>query len=397
MAGAGLSVVDYMDPKTPTFFEMVLSDTVSKTLRPAFLHLLSTYARHSQNIGAVGMYLLSYGEEVFFALRSVIDGYYIFFEEATFLEDFYGLKRAGSDSPEWVRELFQDDIFVGPEKPLSSNQLFVCYVDECVLPYVRVKLDTFYESLVEKSYVAINTGASPPIVPKVHWELSIKSFRSVARWLAFYFEKVFFKAYPALSSLAEGSSFVMQILYLFGATKHFTPLSYIFQIIMVRRQTVPNFVGAFIKHEEQYMKTTEILDMPTVPPPKSWAASIRDTILNRETPRLLLMFTVMGLKGLEWWYSDQVQVARDEVSMKSKVIPPPPKMRMPLAMESNKIVVKDASKCPLCTEARVNATSTPAGYVFCYKCIHDYVENHGRCPMTGIQCDIANLRKLFEN
>ena len=61
---AGLSVVG-LDPLTPTFFEMVLCDSLTRTARPAFLHLLSTIARRTTNVGSLGMYMLSFREEVY--------------------------------------------------------------------------------------------------------------------------------------------------------------------------------------------------------------------------------------------------------------------------------------------------------------------------------------------
>ena len=63
-------------------------------------------------MGNIGMYMLGYSEEVFLILKSMIDGYYIIFEEATWFEDFYGLKRCSERPPTWVAEHLQDHIYV---------------------------------------------------------------------------------------------------------------------------------------------------------------------------------------------------------------------------------------------------------------------------------------------
>jgi hypothetical protein len=52
--------------------------------------------------------------------------------------------------------------------------------------------------------------------------------------------------------------------------------------------------------------------------------------------------------------------------------------------------------CPLCQEPRVNPTACVSGYVFCYKCIVDFVKKEGICPVTGRECNITNLIRLYE-
>ena len=157
---AGLSVVG-LDPLTPTFFEMVLCDSLTRTARPAFLHLLSTIARRTTNVGSLGMYMLSFSEEVFVLLRTLIDGYYIMYEEATWFEDFYGLKRCSERPPEWVGEHLRDDLYIGPEPPLVKLQLQGVFIDEIILPYIKVKLDAYYDSLLEKAFDRKISGAGP--------------------------------------------------------------------------------------------------------------------------------------------------------------------------------------------------------------------------------------------
>jgi len=33
--------------------------------------------------------------------------------------------------------------------------------------------------------------------------------------------------------------------------------------------------------------------------------------------------------------------------------------------------------------------------VFCYPCIHAYVEAHGRCPVTLMPAELDDIRKLY--
>ena len=103
---AGLSVVG-LDPLTPTYFEMVLCDSLTRTARPAFLHLLSTFARRTSNVGNIGMYMLGYSEEVVFDSK-VYDRWVLHhFEEATWFEDFYGLKRCSERPPHGLLNIYR--------------------------------------------------------------------------------------------------------------------------------------------------------------------------------------------------------------------------------------------------------------------------------------------------
>jgi peroxin-12 len=399
VSSAGLSVKDFLDPTTPTFFEMTMADGVVRSLRPAFLHMLSAYARSSRNIGMVGMYILGYNEEVFLLLRSIVDGYYLRNEEATFIEDFYGLKRAPTLSPQWVREHLEDDKLVGPVPPLTRMQLWASYADECALPYVKVKLEAYYESLAENEYVRRASGTplllEEPAV-KICWnEFSLRSARSLVRRVAQLLKKGFYRMYPVFLSLSETCTFALQVLYLFGATKCYTPLMFLMRITMARRQTVPDFPGAFIRHEADFARTSQQLNIKTVLPDRTWRQWLRENVLTPATPRYLLFLFVCSLKGVEWWYSEQVQSAREESGSAIKMVPPPPVKTV--VRDEQLQDIRDPFKCPLCKKKRVNPTASPSGFVFCYACIHEHLESDGTCPVSGLACSIADLRKLYES
>ena len=55
----------------------------------------------------------------------------------------------------------------------------------------------------------------------------------------------------------------------------------------------------------------------------------------------------------------------------------------------------DPSLCPLCRKDRVNHTLIPSGYVFCYPCIYNHVQNHETCPVTNQRTTPDQLRKIY--
>jgi hypothetical protein len=57
----------------------------------------------------------------------------------------------------------------------------------------------------------------------------------------------------------------------------------------------------------------------------------------------------------------------------------------------------DLSLCPICKQQRKNDTAlSVSGFVFCYKCIFQYLKRHGMCPITRIPAKVQNLVCLYD-
>ena len=118
------------------------------------------------------------------------------------------------------------------------------------------------------------------------------------------------------------------------------------------------------------------------------------------SPRLLLdslnvilPTAIFFVKFLEWWYSPSSQ-ARALSSSRTGPAVPPPRLAKP---HPQGVAVDGAAygMCPLCRKGLANATALPSGYVFCYRCAHDWVEKEGRCPVTLVRARMWQLRKIL--
>lgn len=109
--------------------------------------------------------------------------------------------------------------------------------------------------------------------------------------------------------------------------------------------------------------------------------------------RLLLPTAIFFIKFLEWWYSPNSPAKALSVSPLGPVIPPP--RMLPPHPQGVFVDPEHYGQCPLCEKAINNATALPSGYVFCYRCIHDYVDENHQCPVTLQPSRITQLRKVL--
>lgn len=109
--------------------------------------------------------------------------------------------------------------------------------------------------------------------------------------------------------------------------------------------------------------------------------------------KVLLPTAIFFVKFLEWWYSPSSPARALSTSPLGPPIPPPRLLRphpQGLAVDRTKY-----GECPVCRGPIANATALPSGYVFCYRCAHDQVEKHGRCPVTLLPASVWQLRKVL--
>lgn len=103
-----------------------------------------------------------------------------------------------------------------------------------------------------------------------------------------------------------------------------------------------------------------------------------------------LPFLVFAFKFAEW-YSQTAAVTQ------TKPIPSPPPPPS-IGQRGDFTLPLDKTICPICGDARTNpAALSCSGFVFCYPCIHSYVEEHSRCPITSLPSRLLDIRRIYES
>ena len=122
---------------------------------------------------------------------------------------------------------------------------------------------------------------------------------------------------------------------------------------------------------------------------------------------------LVGFKLLEWYFSaDTQERLAPRRRQGDEILPPPQPPALPAAGDSGQMqslpsspssrpvivsLPKDKSLCPLCLKPRVNAAVSSGGYVFCYPCLFEHVnEASPTCPITNIPCSVEQIRRVFE-
>lgn len=103
---------------------------------------------------------------------------------------------------------------------------------------------------------------------------------------------------------------------------------------------------------------------------------------------ILLEIVSFSLQFSHKWYNSSYK-SRNKFGNRSKN-PPPPFMNT-----SNLPQIPDGI-CPLCWNTINNPTASAiSGYVYCWRCIMNHLENQQTCPMTGYAMSIEDLVRIY--
>eukprot|EP00002_Diphylleia_rotans_P036850 TRINITY_DN8170_c0_g2_i5.p1 TRINITY_DN8170_c0_g2~~TRINITY_DN8170_c0_g2_i5.p1 ORF type:complete len:184 (+),score=30.30 TRINITY_DN8170_c0_g2_i5:297-848(+) len=180
---------------------------------------------------------------------------------------------------------------------------------------------------------------------------------------------------------------VYQVAYLYERTKYYSPILHLLKI-EVRRASAEDMLLDQNRLEKQRRTAVGRIQGNSI-----FATLLRNFVntwyfLSNQTANIIPVIFIL-FRFFAWWYS-----VENQLPTKSLPIPPPPEkvQRAAGGIEPNLA----GNMCPLCRSHRTNPTMCPSGYVFCYPCIHDYVSQYNRCPVTHLATSVDVLRKLYE-
>ncbi|KAI0310671.1 Pex12 amino terminal region-domain-containing protein [Amylostereum chailletii] len=360
------------DPLKPSLFELVAQEQLRDLLQPALKYVLSVFA---QRYPRYLIRIVNRHEEFYALIMLFVERHYLRAHNASFSENFYGLKRRR-------RPLFETERAraavggVPPEERLRTREIWRSLVFLVGIPYLRAKAQDYYEDLgggIDSDILEDGGGRHIRA-------LTEETFKGRLR-------RAYKALYPWINMSYEAWLLAHNVAYLFDKTPFYRPwLSWIG--VDLRRLGI-----------DDYRLAAMAAQKVNAPEAKKTALQYLRSILFRSPStflnslRLLLPTAIFFIKFLEWWYSPSSPARALSTSPQGPAIPPP---RM-LPPHPRGIPVKGLQygMCPLCRKPLANATALPSGYVFCYRCAYDQVEKDGHCPVTLLPARTWQLRKVL--
>jgi hypothetical protein len=229
-------------------------------------------------------------------------------------------------------------------------------------------------------------------------------------------ERKFLNLYPYFRKFLIGIHFFFQFRYMIGRSVFFDPYSQAMGLVLRRvTQADQQAPTRAVTDEEENNNGQPFKPHSLVSQAPSKAESAKRKVafwlLSAAAIRLLARIRrirVDHVVGRDALSSPQTrpmsnertqtspQSAFEKIASKESLHPPPP---LPAQGQSKLLLTmaqRSPEKCPLCRQPRVNPTASTGGYVFCLKCLSNYVNERGKCPVTGKDCPPSRIVPLFE-
>lgn len=406
------------DDQKPSLFE-VLSEQQLNSLLPPTLRYLLTVATHRHP-----RYLLralNSFDELYALLMLLVERHYLRTRGGSFTENFYGLKRekalrgevprASMAAPHLVRETLQ----------LTSKDVWMNLAVLVGVPYLKRKLDEGHEINAPRALL----GAAYTRMPE---NPTLRDrFLHYYRWFLT-------NIYPSVNAAYYFAMLAFNLAYLFDRTKYHNPLMWLIGT-RVRRMTAADYqaIDALSAKSKADGRPGQSLFSP-----RNMGSKLLSSL------SIALPMSIFALKFLEWWYQSDFAKQLTRKATENIELPPPiisglmskylkkpaeadddekqqQQQQQDLEAQDGEITAtdapvakasrlpihvvsypKDSSLCPICLGDIVTPTACQTGVVYCYTCIHRWIEGihpnqeefmkdkegiwesgQGRCAVTG--------------
>lgn len=370
------------NPLRPSLFELFAQDALDALLAPSLRHIISTLGR-----GRV-----TYADELAAGLLLLMQHHHLSRYDASIAEHFYGLLRhtAGGDAP------------------LRRTHTWRSLAMLVGLPYVARKiLAAATAPAAASAAVAPDMSAdarpagAPPRSSGPHRTLRVAAgvARSAAQGLL--------QAQPLARIRRAWLALCMlyQLAYLFGRTRYFSPALHLCGVYLQRAIASDRMA--------QEMSAAERL--------RSTGRVHRALSATVETFRALLPVAMFFLQFLEWHFALQQHGTlspldrgpgpgpRSDALAADGLLADPDQLLLLLDASTGFTPARPefpppppppaqcaAGTCPICRRVLAHPTVLAvSGYAFCFSCLHAFLQEHARCPVTGLPATAEQMVRLF--
>jgi hypothetical protein len=190
-----------------------------------------------------------------------------------------------------------------------------------------------------------------------------------------------YRSLPMLQSAYSMASTSQQIAYMFGATRHYSPVMALLDI-----------------HYEKVRGRSSTATSPSAstPTPAVTASNSGSNQYRGVDMNTILIGLLLCVKAVDFLTRNAHNFTGDAEGVGIRgsdggVYTP----SIPDNSSSSTASQRDG-KCPLCKQSPSGPCAAPSGNVFCYTCLRDSIENNGGlCPVSGLDCSFDDIIQIF--
>ncbi|TWU76634.1 ubiquitin-protein ligase peroxin 12 [Metarhizium rileyi] len=394
------------DDKKPSLFEVLSEQQLNGLLPPTLRYLLTVATqRHPRYL----LRILNSFDELYALSMLVVERHYLRTRGGSFTENFYGLKREKALRGEIPRASISAPNLVRETLKLSTSDVWTNLAVLVGVPYLKRKLDESYEVNAPRALL----GSAYTRMPETP---------TVKDRILHYYRWFLTHIYPSVNAAYYFAILAFNLGYLFDRTKYHNPLMWLIGT-RLRRMTGADYLAIDALSQP---------DPGNRPGPRSIFSLSELGSKALSSLSLLLPMSIFALKFLEWWHQSDFAKQLSRKATEHIDLPPPivngvAKITRSVEDQSDEHGHKDvvcaenapiatpsmlpiyvvstpqnSSQCPICQDEIVTPTACQTGVVYCYTCIHrwiegthdkqeNFMEKHkgmwesgiGRCAVTG--------------
>jgi peroxin-12 len=417
------------DGQKPSLFEVLSEQQLSSLLPPSLRYLLAVATHRNPRYL---LRVLNSFDELYALLMLIVERHYLLTHGGGFTENFYGLKREKALSVgEIPRANISTPALVREKLKLTTADVWKNLAVMVGIPYLKRKLDESYEINAPRALLG---GSYTRLAPNPTWR---QRFIHYYRW---FLRNI----YPSVNAAYYFSLLAFNIAYLFDNAKYHSPFLWLIGTRIRRLGAADYRAIAELDTPKGAAAEGGNLGVTSIFSPRILGPKLLGSL------KVLLPTSIFALKFLEWWHASDFarQLSRKATegielpppivsglsSLSTKLGPSAQTQRKPTSPASSQAVdgdergeestrpeissppisstsllpiytvgsSEDPETCPICEQEIATATACQTGFVYCYTCIHRWVEgNHdkqevfmkgredkwesglGRCAVTG--------------
>ncbi|KAF9739342.1 hypothetical protein PMIN06_000966 [Paraphaeosphaeria minitans] len=390
-----------IDDLKPSLFELLSEQQLASLLPPSLRYLLAVSThRYPRYLLPV----LNSFDEVYALVMLLVERHFLRTYGGSFTENFYGLKRAlvlrvkGGEVP---RAELGASGSVRDAVKLGEGDIWRNLAVLVGLPWLKRKLDEGYDVHAAHSSI-LGAGYNRE-------RDALRPGATIKERLLFYYKWFLRNVYPSVNAAYYFSMIVFNMAYLFDGTKYSSPFLWLIGT-RIRRLGEADHRAIALAAQPRNVGPVRPGEGGSIFSPRNMVRSLKPRLLS--SLKILLPTSIFALKFLEWWYASDFarqlsQKAAENIELPPPILPslPPSAKRettkdastdekqrpSPSSSEKDKRIdppissssllpiftvpmPTDSHLCPICANPVVTPTASPTGFVYCYKCIHQWVE-----------------------